>query len=76
MAVQIFNPLSARTNFRRQNMTSIDVRFWRIKSIPTLKELNTYNGHGPIGIQMNRKELTRTILTILKRKKPFGLHGL
>ena len=26
-------------NFRRQNMTSTDVRFWRLKSVPALKGL-------------------------------------
>ena len=29
---------SAGTDFKRQNLTSVDVRFWRLKSIPTLKE--------------------------------------
>ena len=36
------NPFSAGTDFRRQNLTSIDVRFWRLKSIPALKELQIY----------------------------------
>ena len=30
---------SAGTVFIRQNMTSADVRFWRIKTVPALKEL-------------------------------------
>ena len=30
--------LSAGTVFRRQNLTSIDVRFWRLKTISALKE--------------------------------------
>ena len=30
------NPFSAGIDFRRQNQTSTDVRFWRLKSIPTL----------------------------------------
>ena len=29
----IFNPFSAGTVFRRQNLTSKDVRFWRLKTI-------------------------------------------
>ena len=33
------NPFSPGTVFRRQNLTSTDVRFWRIKTIPALKEL-------------------------------------
>ena len=31
-------PYSAGTDFKRQNLTSVDVRFWRLKSVPTLKE--------------------------------------
>ena len=30
------NPFSAGTVFIRQNLTSVDVRFWRINTIPTL----------------------------------------
>ena len=30
------NPYSAGIDFSRQNLTSVDVRFWRLKSIPTL----------------------------------------
>ena len=40
----LVNPHSARTDFRRQNLTSIDVRFWRLKSIPALTEENISNG--------------------------------
>ena len=38
-----FNYFSAGSVFRRQNQTSTDVRFWRIKTIPTLKELYLSN---------------------------------
>ena len=31
-------PYSEGIDFRRQNLTSVDIRFWRVKSIPTLKE--------------------------------------
>ena len=31
------NPYSVRIDFRRQSVTSVDVRFWRPKSIPALK---------------------------------------
>ena len=31
-----FNPYSAGIDFRRQNLTFVDVRFWRLKSIPAL----------------------------------------
>ena len=33
------DPFSAGTVFTRQNLTSVDVRFWRIKMVPALKEL-------------------------------------
>ena len=29
----LFNPYSAGIDFRRQNLTSVDVRFWRLKVI-------------------------------------------
>ena len=31
-------PYSVGTDFSRQNLTSVDVRFWRLKSIPALYE--------------------------------------
>ena len=34
----VSNPFSAGIDFRRQNLTSVDVRFWRLKSIPALKD--------------------------------------
>ena len=30
-------PYSAGINFRRQNVTSVDVRFWRLKQLKELK---------------------------------------
>ena len=36
------NPFSAGTVFIRQNLTSADVRFWRIKTIPALKGWNSF----------------------------------
>ena len=33
------NSFSAWTVFRRQNLTSADVRFWRLKTVPALKGL-------------------------------------
>ena len=38
-SVQTFhniNPYSAGIDFSRQNLTSVDVSFWRLKSIPAL----------------------------------------
>ena len=32
----LVKPYSAKIDFRRQNLTSVDVRFWRLKSIPAL----------------------------------------
>ena len=34
------NPFSALTVFRRQTLTSLDVRLWRLRTIPALEELN------------------------------------
>ena len=34
-----FNSSSVGTVFWRQNLTSIDVRFWRLKTVPALKQL-------------------------------------
>ena len=40
-----FNSSSAGTVFIRQNLTSTDVRFWHMKTVPALKELkcSTFN---------------------------------
>ena len=38
--IKHINPYSAGIDFRRQNLTSVDVRFWRLKSIPALYELS------------------------------------
>ena len=71
--------------YRRQNLMSIDVRFWRLNSIPGLKKIQIYNGRRPITyrysneaerIQMKRKELTKTFMMISDRKKHFGPHRL
>ena len=32
----IYNPYSAGIDFSRQNLTSVDVRFWQLKSITAL----------------------------------------
>ena len=38
-----FNSFSAGTVFIRQNLTSVDVRFWRIKTVPALKGLTRHS---------------------------------
>ena len=61
------NPLSAGP--------SVDVRFWRLKANPALKEMKKCNDLRPIitGIQMNQKEPTKTsIMTIPNSKIPLG----
>ena len=35
-----FYSFSVGIDFRRQNLTSVDVGFWRLRSFPTLKRLN------------------------------------
>ena len=37
-----FNPFSAGTVFKRQILTYVDVRFWRIKTVPALKKLKYF----------------------------------
>ena len=34
--ISMFNPYSAGIDFSRQSLTSLDVRFWRLKSIAAL----------------------------------------
>ena len=34
--IENINPYSAGIDFSRQNLTSVDVRFWRLKSTPAL----------------------------------------
>ena len=36
--VGVFRAYNAGIDFSRQNLTSVDVRFWRLKSIPALSE--------------------------------------
>ena len=38
-ALSVISSYSAGIDFRRQNLTSIDVRFRRLKTVPALKEL-------------------------------------
>ena len=40
---------SAGLDFSRQNLTSTDVRFWRLKSVPALKELKQDKCYTVIG---------------------------
>ena len=40
---------SAGIDFSRQNLTSTDVRFWRLKSVPALKELKQDKCYTVIG---------------------------
>ena len=62
------NPISAEIDFRRLNLTSMDVRFWRIKSVYALKDCGIYNGRKPI--QMKRKKLTKTFRRISNCENP------
>ena len=46
------NTFNATTVFRRQNLTFVDVRFWRVKTVPVLRGLKlkvstTYIAHNP-----------------------------
>ena len=57
-AALTLNPYSAGIYFSRQNLTSVDVRFWRLKYSKNISNSRI------IGIQINRKELTKTIMMI------------
>ena len=50
---QIHHPRG--TDFKHHNLTSTSVIFWRIKSIPALKEYNMYNGRRPITFKWSGK---------------------
>ena len=39
----MLNPVSAWIGFTRQNLMSIDIRFWHLESFPTLKGLSMWN---------------------------------
>ena len=39
----MFDSYSAGVDFSRQNLTSTDVRFWRIKTVPALEGLSFYH---------------------------------
>ena len=40
--LEMLSPYSVGSVFIRQNLTSVDVRFWRIKTFPALKELKYF----------------------------------
>ena len=52
----------------------------RYKDDPHTERIKIFiNGRRPInntGVQINRKELTRTFMMISNSEKPFSLHGL
>ena len=56
LVINVINPFSVGTVFRRQNLTSTDIRFWRLKMVPTMKELQWAKTRNK-GIQMKRKGL-------------------
>ena len=61
-----FKPYRAGTDFSRQNLTSLNGRFRRLKSIPALmsKFFIKVVDHNNIGIQIKRKELNKTFVMI------------
>ena len=70
------SPCTAWTAFMWQNLTSVDVRFWRIKSVHAVEKKKISNGHRLItrsdnmGIQMKWKEITKTFMLISSWKPP------
>ena len=71
------NHYSAGIDFSRPNLTSIDVRFWRLKSIPHWKCTIIITAVDQnMGIQMKWEELTETFMMISNWTKPIGSHSL
>ena len=46
--IMVLNPFSAGIDFRRQNLTAIDVRFSSLMLIPAPTEQDIYTIRGPI----------------------------
>ena len=63
-----FNPYSAGIDFRRQNLTFIDVIFLRLRNTIRVTQFMMAETHN-IDIKMNQRELTKTFMMILNRKK-------
>ena len=64
---KLFYSYSAVLDFRRQNLKSTDVRFWRLKSIPALQRLRyKYLCHAVIDIWPGWPE--RTISTVMQNR--------
>ena len=59
-------PYSAGIDLRRQNLTTVDVRFRRLQPIPHWRNKNIYNDRRRVtlGIQINQKELTKSFMMI------------
>ena len=73
------NPFSARIVSIRQHLTYLDVRVWRIKTVPALKEVKylQWPMTHSIGIQMKQKKLTKTFNMLISNwKETLGLSGL
>ena len=55
---------SAGIDFSRQNLTSTDVRFWRLKSIPALGVLRRFDNVIHIAIYMNEMSTSNSWRTL------------
>ena len=69
------DPFSEWNDSRRNNLTSVVVRFRRLKTVPTLNELKIYNGSRLINISILIKwcdnfKLTLSSLTLHRHLRP------
>ena len=70
--LNIFSSYSAWTDFRCQNLTSTDVRFWRLKSIPGLEGLITATAiFNPFDLLIKSLLLRRNVCSNIKICKYF-----
>ena len=72
----VFHPFSAEIDFRRQNLTPVDVRIWRLKSTPHCLKWPQTHDLITYGYSNESERAHKDIYDDLKLKTPFDLPGL
>ena len=62
----IFYSFSAGIDFGRQNLTSIDVRFWRLKSVPAPKGLIYTMCYSSVGLMLCQRRTRWANINMIK----------
>ena len=75
-SMQIGCELTQRIVFIRQNVTSTDVRFWRIKTVPELKGFKKLRLNVSIYIRSRIKNSCSTCGWFLSNSLSINLHGI